>query len=198
MCSSPKSGVPLKRVLEILEKLPYFPPPSEEATLALLNDVFRDLRVHPLSIGRCTDPIDPLKADDWKALHYLAFALRHTPLGEGLAPEGVRLQAADTQLRKFLDSLRGVPLETLPKNAFRREELLRKWIDFLGLPIEGETPQKSAARLSAVDYHRLQKTMAREEEERKRISAEWAKRLAEESAARAAAAAAAPSSGSYE
>jgi hypothetical protein len=185
-------AIPLKTLLETLDGLPFVPPPGESETLAVINDALRDLKLQPLSTMDWADA--PVELDRTRAriLEFLAFVIQATPLGRTLRAQTVAAGNGGVRLGRFLEDLREVPIETLSKSAFRREELLRKFCKAFALPIEGETPEKSESRLQAVDFNRLKRAMEREEQERKRIAAEWAEKLAAKAAAEAAARASQP------
>jgi hypothetical protein len=193
---SSSNGVPLATVLEQLDRALYTPPAHLDSSLAVLNDALRDLGLQPLLLADF-DRIGALAPTATPLLAALAFALRSTGLGEALrahAPSQVRTLDA---MRAFLSSCEELPADTLPKSAFRREELLRKWLAAVELPIAGESPSQSAQRLEQVDFNRLKRAMDREAQERKRLAAEWVEKKAREEAEEAARRAAQPS-GSYE
>ncbi|MEN9799949.1 MAG: hypothetical protein RL653_3646 [Pseudomonadota bacterium] len=187
-------GIPLKPVLAALGALPWDPPPRGAVSCAILSDGIRDLGLAPPSASAFRDAAAACGDAERGAvlLQVLAFALSRTPLGASLAQHRPTWRDTEKRLLSALASMKGLPVEQVPRNGFRREEVLRKFLHAFELPIDGESPAESATRLGAVDFRRLKAAMDREEVERRRVAEAWAKRKAEEAAA-------APSrTGSYE
>lgn len=91
------------------------------------------------------------------------------------------------RLRGFFAAIEPLSAEMIRSNIFRREELLRRWIEAWEGEVQGEDPAQSARRLDQLDYRKALREYERAEEARKNETAKRAK-LAREAAAREAAA----------
>jgi hypothetical protein len=178
-------AVALKPILAALEALPWSPPAAGPLTCAILADALRDLGLEPPEASDFQQAAAASgNADDGQVLlQFLAFAVSRTPLGVSLAQQHPLSLSAAQRLRVALSSMQGLPVAQVPRNGYRREEVLRKFLHAFDLPVESETRAESAARLEAVDFRRLKKTLEREEKERQRLAEAWARQKAAEQAA---------------
>jgi hypothetical protein len=187
-----RAAVHLQRVLSDLDRRPYLAPPVE-AALAVVGDLILDLGFRQLTRAQLTPP-SPRQVETTR---YLGFALAASPFGGELrraygalpASSGflplAQTAAPGKILREGLDpffrTTQLIEPDFLVKNAFRREEFLRKWISLFEVPIAGESPAESAKRLGQLDYGRLTATLKAEEQKRKELAKKWeAQRAARE------------------
>lgn len=177
-------AVALRPVLAALEALPWSPPAPGPLTCAILADALRDLGLEPPDMSDFQQAAACGNASDGQVLlQFLAFAVGRTQFGAALAQQPPLSLSAAQRLRVALSSMQGLPVAQLPRNGFRREEVLRKFLHAFDLPVEGETRAESASRLEAVDFRRLKKTLEREEKERQRLAEAWARQKEAELAA---------------
>lgn len=175
-------AIALEPVLQALETLVYEPPARVEESLALINDQLRSMGLSPLG-KRDFDQLSVIDEALVSVWGFVAFALRATAFGASLERERCEVDSL-AALEFFVLSAAGLPVAALAKNAFRREEVLRKWCSAFQIAIEGESTKQSAERLDAVDFQRLKKVMEREAESRRALAFEAAKKKAAEEAAR--------------
>ncbi len=168
----------LAEVLRALDALAYQAPPPE-AALSVLDDLFRDLEAAPLGVQGFVE-LGVALPEGVARLDWLAFALVATPLGELVRAGTPRpfTRAPGQSLGALLEATAALGTEHLMKNAFRREELVRKLLEAIGCPIPGETATQSKERLDRLDYRRVERALKQQDEERKRIAGEWAARQA--------------------
>jgi hypothetical protein len=178
-------AVALQPVLVELEGLPWSPPAAGPLSWAILADALRDLGLSPPQAPDFQQAAESFgnAGEGQQLLQFLAFAVSRTQLGAALARQGTLSFSAAHRLRVALSSMQGLPVAQVPNNGYRREEVLRKFLHAFDLPIEGETRDQSAARLETLDFRRLKKTLEREEKERQRLAAAWARQKAAEQAA---------------
>ncbi len=162
----------LARIRQELEGAPPEAAYDAELAAAVVSDVFRDATVTP----------PPPSA--WQALAARGTRAEHRPgqlaaLARILTTTGLRdatIQAlrarppGDTTalLEGFLEAIWPLTAELILGNAFRQEELLRRWIETCGGTIAGEDPAESRRRLEQLDYRRT--LAAVEKAEKARLS----------------------------
>ncbi|GMV44304.1 MAG: hypothetical protein AMXMBFR64_60200 [Myxococcales bacterium] len=90
-------------------------------------------------------------------------------------------------LRAFFEAIEPLTAELVRTNVFRREELLRRWIEAWGGEVAGEAPEQSALRLGQLDYRAALRELDRADKARK-AEADRRARLLREAQEREAAA----------
>lgn len=179
-----------KRIAAEAAQSPLFSPIPADLAVAVVSDVFR-------AAGRA-----PPSDDDWARLTrdkhdlweeqvaMLAYLLANTSL-RAASVEALQARAADatTCLEYFFDAIRPLTGEMIRANAFRQEEVVRKWADALGGRIDGESPKESKKRMDQLDYRKALAEYERAEKVRAKEADKRAKALKEaqerEAAARA-------------
>ena len=162
----------LARIKLDVEAAPIEPPYALDLAIAVLADLFREARLPP--------PADeswmPLLARGSQAANRGAqlAALARLVAISALRPASVAALAARPPrdpaalFEGFLESIAPVTAELVAENPFRREEVIRRWIEALGGTIAGEAPEASRRRLEQLDYRR---TLAEyEKAERSRLA----------------------------
>jgi len=103
-------------------------------------------------------------------------------------PRG-RIENGSKVLDKLFVRLRGIPEDIMSRVRFRREEALRSWANAFEIPIVGENPDESRAKLARLDYFAvMQEAQAAESSDKTRKRKEALRRMAEEKQAAEAAA----------
>jgi hypothetical protein len=173
----------VKRIMAEAQAAPPFAQLAMDVAIAIVDDCFR-------LAGRV-----PPKDDAWSKwtkkatanwpdqIQVLAWLLATTSLREATV-EAVRLVDADPKerLEEFYDQIEPLTGEMLRTNAFRQEEMLRKWAVAWRAPIAGEQVMESAMRLERLDYRKALVEFERAEAVRRTEAEKRAKELAEAAA----------------
>lgn len=156
---------------------PLVSPYPEDLAAAILCDVFRDAGLPPIPDAECRgwDVPGPWRDQLGMLAHILATTSLRRESVAALGP-AAKPGAIVARLRASIEPLTA---EMIRSNAFRQEELLRKWIACVGGSVEGETPEQSARRLDALDFGKAMKEYARAEKERKAATARREKLIQE-------------------
>jgi hypothetical protein len=167
----------LSRIKADVDAAPIEPPYPLDLAFAVLADLFREARLAPPPDGSWA----PLLARGSQAANrpgQLAALARLVAIS-ALRPASVAALAArppkdpGAVLEGFLESIAPVTAELVAENPFRREEVVRRWIEAVGGTIAGEAPEASRRRLEQLDYRR---TLAEYEKAEKSRLAEAQKR----------------------
>ena len=110
--------------------------------------------------------------------------LAHLLASTSLAAATVEAQRASAfepkaGITAFFEQIEPLTAEMIRGNAFRREELVRKWLSAWGGAIAGESAEQSAARLTALDYRSTLAEYAKAEAARKAEATERARLIRE-------------------
>ncbi|MFB6374360.1 MAG: hypothetical protein ABEN55_14865 [Bradymonadaceae bacterium] len=148
-----------------------------DVAIAAVNDCFR-------MAG--TSPVDDATWRHWaretgeywaEQMGMIAHLLAATSLR---APTVEALRAATDDrrpsLRRFFDRIAPLTAEMIRSNEFRREECLRRWVEWCGGTFAGESAETSEERLERLDYRETleeyeRADAAREQEREERIEA---------------------------
>lgn len=161
-------------------------PPAYPAPLAaaIVSDCFRLAERNPPPASQW-HAWSRKASINWEAqLGFLAHLLTTTSLRE----ETLAALAATppvASLNTFFERIAPLTGEMLGSNTFRKEEFLRRWVEWLGGRIAGEEPKESARRVDQLDYRKTLAEYQRADEARKGEAERRARLLAE--AAKAAA-----------
>ncbi len=173
----------LERIRTELAAAPAVAPVPQELAVAIVNDTFRLAGVRPIPASTWKQWARG-SAPEWREqLEFLAHALATTSLRVRTVHE-IRPQLdATSAVEAFFATLGPLRAEILRGNAFRQEELLRKWIAALGGEVAGEQPEESRRKLEQLDYRRTlaeyrraDQARSAEAKRRARLLAEAAKR----------------------
>lgn len=176
----------VRALLDEIDRGPPLPPPVFAVSIAIIDDVSRLAGLPPVPDGSWA----LWRAQrGWPGLDGQAAALAHWLVHTSLRTTTVAWLTAHPRdaraLEAMFEALGPVPGDALPANAFRREEVVRRWAEAWGLPILGEARAQSERRLEQLDYRKALGAFTKAEGER-RAAAEAARRAAAEAAARAA------------
>lgn len=168
-----------------LAAAPLASPYSWPLTLAVICDVYRLAGRAPPPASLFELPGDTKEFQQQRSrradqLGVLAHLLASTSLRD----ESVRaLQCAAPDpaqaLPAFFAAVEPLTAEMIRANAFRREELVRRWLEVVGGMVDGETPAQSQARLQQLDYRSTLSEYGRAEKAREAEAERRAKLLRE-------------------
>jgi len=177
------------RIVRELQSAPIESPYPLELASAVVADCFRHAARVPVADASWKEWA---ARKDWprfaEQLGMLAHLLATTSLREetvaAMRTEPSADRAASTEaLLGFFTAVEPITAEMVRSNAFRREELVRRWIAAWSGAIEGETPEQSAGRLEQLDYRKTLAEYGKAEEARK-AEAERREQLLREEAAK--------------
>ena len=162
----------LARIKQDVDAAPIEPPYPLDLAFAVLADLFREAGLAPPPDGSWAKLVErgsqPANRPGQIA------ALARLVAISALRPASVAaLRAAPPRdpgflFEGFLETIAPVTAELVAENPFRREEVVRRWIEALGATIENETAEASRRRLEQLDYRR---TLAEyEKAERSRLA----------------------------
>lgn len=167
----------LARIKKELEGTPPEGPHALELAVAVLADVFRDAGLRPPPPAAWTalagGGSQPARRPSQLG------ALSHILVVSSLRPETIAALVAAppadvaAALEGFLEAIWPLTPELILGNAFRQEELLRRWIATWNGAIAGEDAAESRRRLDQLDYR---KTLSEVEKAEKARLQEAAKR----------------------
>lgn len=181
--------IQLKRILKEMDSIIHVPL-SELFSMSIINDHLTDCRAGAIKISdwkNLTKDIAPspnetrlIERRGYKPpflefhLSYLAQLIIRTTLGESCvsyfnANKGNKTKDAAKVMASFLYSVRVVPIAMVQTNEIRKEEFLRKWLFYLGVPVEGEKENQSESAMRKIDYA---KTLTEAEEAEKKLQRE--------------------------
>jgi hypothetical protein len=178
----------LAQLEQELSACPLVSPYSRDLAIAVVSDVFRKAECVPPTSAEWTELRTRFPARSEEQLATLAHLLASTSLAAASA-EGIRARRrpASEALAEFFEQIEPLTAEMIRGNAFRREELVLKWIACLGGSAEGQTAEQTARRIQTLDYRTTLAEYVKAEASRKTEAAERA-RLLREAAEREAAA----------
>ena len=159
---------------------PLVSPYSRELALAVVCDSFRraakaaprpDLWIELAGLY-------PLRFDE--QVRMLGHLLASTSLGAATV-EAQRTSTVEPKaaITAFFEQIEPLTAEMIRANAFRREEVMRKWLTACGGSIAGETADQSATRLRALDYRSTLAEYTKAEVARKAEASERARLIRE-------------------
>jgi hypothetical protein len=161
----------LARIKAEVDAAPIEPPYPVELAVAVIADLFRDAGLAP--------PADrawaPLLAGGTRAENrpgQLAALARLCAISPLRAETVLALTAAPPAspvaiLEGFFEAIFPVTAELIAENPFRREEIVRRWIEAVRGAIAGESPEDARRRLAQLDYR--QTLAAYEKAEKSRL-----------------------------
>lgn len=129
-----------------------------DVAVAVVADTFRDAGLAPPKASDFRDLMGrgtkrELRPEQLGALaHILASTSLRAGTIEALSAHPPSAPA--TALEEFLEAIWPLTAPLILENAFRQEELLRRWIATWGGAIDGETADESARRLEQLDYRK--------------------------------------------
>jgi hypothetical protein len=148
----------LARIKADTDAAPVEPPYALDLAVAVIADTFRDGGLAPPRDDAWAKLVASGAAPANRAgqLAALARLLAISPLRAGsVAALGARPPADPAALVDgFLEAIAPVTAELIVENPFRREEVVRRWIEAVGGAIAGETAEASRRRLEQLDYRR--------------------------------------------
>lgn len=161
-------------------------PPAYPAPLAaaIISDCFRQAERSPPPARQWHEWSRQASKNWEEQLSCLAHLLNTTALREETLAV-LAAKASQAGLDRFFAAVEPLTGEMLRENVFRKEEFLRRWIEWLGGRIAGEEPKESARRVAQLDYRKTLAEYERADKARQAEAARRAKLLAE--AAKAAA-----------
>jgi hypothetical protein len=179
----------LAQITAELDAAPLEAPYPPELAIAVIADVLRDAGVTPPAAADFAALLGTgsAAANRPGQLAALARALALT----ALRPETVLALRARPPadplglLDGLLETIHPVTDELVAKNPFRREEVLRRWIEAVGGAIAGESAEESRRRLEQLDYRRTLEAYEKAEKSRlaeARKRADALRKAAEEAA----------------
>jgi len=180
-------GLDLTKLEQELAAAPLESPYPVELALAVVNDCVRLATRAPIADEQLAKLGKTPRAAE--QLGMLAHLLASTSLRAEttLAMRGLPPGDLAPRLCAFLAAIEPVTAEMIRANAFRREEVVRRWAESFGVSIFGETPAQAEARLAQLDYRKTLSEYASAEKARKAEEARRAKLLAEAQARETAA-----------
>lgn len=158
----------LERISGELTDLPVAVAMSFDLAIAIFNDVFRMAMRAPVDEVIWTAWQDE-RGERWTgqiqvlARFFVASSLRAQVVA--CLHQGPDRRAS---LPEFFDTIAPLTSEMLLNNRFRREEALRRMIEWCEGRIRGETPKQSAKRLQQLDYRKTLTEFERAEEARRK------------------------------
>jgi len=174
-------SVDLNGIRAELERAPLVSPYPVELARAVVSDMLRLARLVPPSRGAWEEWARargrPLMNEQ---LGMLAHILASTSLREA-AVRTLRDRAIGPEktLPSFFDKVAPLTAEMIRANAFRQEEFLRRFVEWLGGEVQGESRKQMERRLEQLDYRKTLDEYARAEKAREAEAARRAKLLQE-------------------
>lgn len=178
----------IDRIRREAAEAPLEEPLPRELAAAIIDDGLRRAGRPPLSREAWSRWRRAGGAPWEERLGVLAHLLSTTSLGPSTT-EAWRAtrRSPERNVDLFFNSVEPLTAEMVQSNAFRQEELLRKWISRVGGHIAGESASQSKARHDQLDYkktmrefNKAEQARAKEADRRRRLLAEaQARRQAE-------------------
>lgn len=152
---------------------------------AIISDCFRLAKVLPPAAQQWHE-WSRKAAKAWEEqLGFLAHLLTTTSL-RGETVVALAARRSEKSLKRFFETVEPLTGEMLRTNTFRKEEFIRRWIEWVGGRIAGEEEKESGRRVEMLDYRktlleyeRAEKARKSEAERRAKLLAEAAKREAD-------------------
>lgn len=165
----------IDEISDELERAVLHSPIPLDVAIAIVSDCFRMAECAPVpdeDWERWEEEAGPL----WREqMGMLAHLLATTSLREitvsALAESGEDRRG---ELSRFFERIEPLTAEMIRSNAFRREECIRRWLQWCGAEIAGESPEESTRRLQRLDYRKTlaeyeRAEMARKQEMKSRM-----------------------------
>jgi hypothetical protein len=133
-------------------------PPDPDLVRARLADGCRGAELDPPTPEEVEAMVARLDDEGWRRLAVLAGALDLDWLRAAMTVLAAARPLGELVEVAFVALARGTPLLTLDllrQSPLRVEELARKFVARLGVPVGGESAQESRRRLERLDYERL-------------------------------------------
>lgn len=165
----------LDHIEQEAEAVSFHSPYPVDTAIAVVNDCFRTAGREPVPDETWFEWVGDTGEYWEEQMGILAHLLHATSLRE--ATVTALREASDdrrTELRDFFYRIEPLTAEMIRSNAFRREEALRRWAEWCGGAIKGESAAESQEHLERLDYRKTLKEYqraeaAREEEREKRV-----------------------------
>ncbi|MFN7972231.1 MAG: hypothetical protein U0166_07750 [Acidobacteriota bacterium] len=168
----------LARIQDEIAQAPIASPYDTSLAIAVVADCFRSGGA-PVPDG-AWEALGASAPKLWsEQIGMLAHILCSTSLGDATSRSITAATDAPAILRSFFASIAPLTAEMIRANAFRQEELLRKWIHAVGGSIAGEAEARSRKRLEQLDYGSALSAYARAETSRAEEAARRARLLKE-------------------
>lgn len=162
-------GFDLARIQREVGGQPLLSPVPLDLTAAIINDLLRmagAVVIVDAAWERWPRDAAPLWAEQaGMVAHLLAVTSLRAATVEAI--RGLADAKPLARLRAFFSAVEPLTAEMIRSNVFRREELLRRWIEAWGGVVDGETPKQSALRLGQLDYRKALREYERAETARK-------------------------------
>lgn len=157
----------INRVASEVEKASLHSPFPLDVSIAVVNDCFRMASVAAVSDEQWQQWEEQLGSLWPEQMGLLAHLLSVTSLRR-VTVASLR-QAGDRrgELRRFFDRIEPLTAEMIRSNAFRREECIRRWLEWCAAGVHGESTEASQQRLAQLDYRKALSEYERAEAARK-------------------------------
>ncbi len=139
-------------VTEVEEASLHSPFPLDVA-IAVINDCFRMADVEPVRDADWERWQEQLGSLWEEQMGIVAHLLSATSL-RWVTVTALRSDGGDRrdELRRFFERIEPLTAEMIRSNSFRREECIRRWLQWCGAKIRGENSKMSKRRLEQLDY----------------------------------------------
>ncbi len=159
----------LKRIQREAAEAPLEEPLPRELAMAIVDDGLRRAGRAPVAPEAWTR-WRRAGGEPWEARRgVLAHLLSTTSLGPGTtASWRATKRGPERNIDLFFGSIEPLTAEMVATNAFRQEELLRKWIARVGGRVAGESASQSKERHDQLDYKATMREFKKAERARKK------------------------------
>jgi len=148
----------LPRIKAEIDAAPIEPPYPVDLAIAVIADLFRDAGLAPPAddawaplLGRGTKPENrPGQIAALARLVAISALRPSTVAALAAAPPADPIAL----LGGFFEAIFPVTGELIVENPFRREEIVRRWIEAVGGAVAGESAESARRRLEQLDYRR--------------------------------------------
>jgi hypothetical protein len=143
----------IDQIVREVQKAPLHSPFPLDVSIAIVNDCFRMAVVAPViddEWARWKEQLGSLWSEQ---MGLLAHLLSVTSL-QSVTVASLRQAGGDRrgELRTFFERIEPLTAEMIRSNAFRREECIRRWLEWCAADIRGESAEESQQRLAQLDY----------------------------------------------
>ncbi len=158
----------LEGLISEVEQAPLHSPFPLDVSIAIVSDCFRMASLEPV-LEKDWQRWEEKTGTLWREqMGMLAHLLTSTSLRE--VTVAALCEAADDRrpmLHRFFDQIEPLSAEMIRSNKFRREECIRRWLQWCGAGVSGESLQESQSRLDRLDYRKTLEVYERAEKARK-------------------------------